>query len=137
MGYNTKCSKKVLSELYDMVIVHSHKVGGFVQKFIQIFQWLHKLRRRRSCIFGFYDCLFFLFLRERDLLEPNTKYHPNVCQLLINMYMGYVERQAQHRPDRLKKPRTGSVGTDRLGRFYAENREAARKDIPRGIYFGS
>ena len=27
-----------------------------------------------------------------------------------------VEIQAQHRPDRLKKPRTGSVGTDRLGR---------------------
>ena len=26
----------------------------------------------------------------------------------------YVERQAQHRPDRLKKPKTGSVGTDRL-----------------------
>ena len=24
-----------------------------------------------------------------------------------------VERQAQHRPDRLKKPRTGLVGTDR------------------------
>ena len=27
-----------------------------------------------------------------------------------------VEIQAQHRPDRLKKPRTESVGTDRLGR---------------------
>ena len=27
-----------------------------------------------------------------------------------------VERQAQHRPDRLSKPRTGSVGTDWLGR---------------------
>ena len=27
-----------------------------------------------------------------------------------------VERQAQHRSDRLKKPRTKSVGTDRLGR---------------------
>ena len=25
----------------------------------------------------------------------------------------FVERQAQHRPDRLKKPRTGSVRTDR------------------------
>ena len=24
-----------------------------------------------------------------------------------------VERKAQHRPDRLKKPRNGSVGTDR------------------------
>ena len=30
---------------------------------------------------------------------------------------GSVERQAQHRPDRLKKPRTGSVRTDRLGRM--------------------
>ena len=49
---------------------------------------------------------------------------------------GSVERQAQHRPDWLKKPRTGSVGTDRLGRFCAENRDDARKDIPRGIYFG-
>ena len=29
---------------------------------------------------------------------------------------GSVEIQAQHWPDRLKKPRTGSVGTDRLGR---------------------
>ena len=29
-----------------------------------------------------------------------------------------VERQAQHRPDRLKKPRTGSVGTDWLGRVH-------------------
>ena len=47
-----------------------------------------------------------------------------------------VEIQAQHRPDRLKKPRTKSVGTDRIGRFYAENRDDARKDIPRGIYFG-
>ena len=28
----------------------------------------------------------------------------------------HVEIQAQHRPDRLKKPRTESVGTDRLGR---------------------
>ena len=27
-----------------------------------------------------------------------------------------VERQAQHWPDRLKKPRTGLLGTDRLGR---------------------
>ena len=27
--------------------------------------------------------------------------------------VSFVERQAQHRPDRLKKPRTGSVGTDR------------------------
>ena len=59
-----------------------------------------------------------------------------------------VEIQAQHRPDRLKKPRTESVrdrsvrprtksvGTDRIGRFCAENRGDAKKDIPRGIDFG-
>ena len=29
---------------------------------------------------------------------------------------GSVERQARHRPDRLSKLRTGSVGTDQLGR---------------------
>ena len=59
-----------------------------------------------------------------------------------------VEIQAQHRPDRLKKPRTElvrdrsvrprskSVETDRIDRFCAENRGDAKKDIPRGIYFG-
>ena len=31
-------------------------------------------------------------------------------------YVGSVEIQAQRLPDRLKKPRTESVGTDRLGR---------------------
>ena len=46
---------------------------------------------------------------------------------------GRVEIQAQHW---LQKPRTGSVGTDRLGWFCAENRDDTRKDIPRGIYFG-
>ena len=61
---------------------------------------------------------------------------------LINLHLGTisVEIQAQHRPDRLKKPRTGSVGTDRLGRepdqLGREERYSARKDIPRGIYFG-
>ena len=68
---------------------------------------------------------------------------------------GSVEIQAQHRPNRLKKPRTESVGTDQLGRVpsrlgpigeagyvnrYADrfvgrpigcrNREAVRIDIP-------
>ena len=46
-----------------------------------------------------------------------------------------VEIQAQHRPDRLKKPRSESVGTDPIGRFCAENRDDATKDIPLGIYF--
>ena len=55
----------------------------------------------------------------------------------------HIEIQAQHRPDRLKKPRTRSVrprtesvGTDRIRRFCAENRDDASKDIPLGIYFG-
>ena len=61
--------------------------------------------------------------------------------------MHIVEIQAQHRPDRLKKPRTESVGTDRLGRVpsrlgpigyagSAQRADDARKDIPLGIYFG-
>ena len=37
-----------------------------------------------------------------------------------------VERQAQHQPDRLSKPRTGLVGTDRLGR--------ARKLVRRPVH---
>ena len=53
-----------------------------------------------------------------------------------NNHIIYVEIQAQHRPDRLKKSRTESVGTDRIRRFCAENRDDARKDIPLGIYFG-
>ena len=60
-----------------------------------------------------------------------------------------VERQAQHRPDRLSKLRTGSVGTDRLGRVRKPVRRPVRrkvgsvqkpggrwKDIPQGIYLG-
>ena len=39
----------------------------------------------------------------------------------------FVERQAQHRPDRLKKQRTGSVGTDRLGRV----RKPVRRPVQR------
>ena len=35
--------------------------------------------------------------------------------VLVVKYIS-VERQVQHRPDRLKKLRTGSVGTDWLGR---------------------
>ena len=65
---------------------------------------------------------------------------------------GSVERQAQHRLDQLNKPRTGSVGTDRLGRTGCVNRHADRcvrkagsmrkpgghrKDIPRRNIFGS
>ena len=38
-----------------------------------------------------------------------------------------VERQAQHRPDRLKKPRTGSVGTNRLGRVRKPVRRPVRR----------
>ena len=44
-------------------------------------------------------------------MSPKT---PKTLKLSLR---GSVERQAQHRPDRLKKPRTGSVRTDRLGRM--------------------
>ena len=56
-----------------------------------------------------------------------------------------IESQAQHRPDRLNKPRTGSVGTGRFGRVRKPVRKPVRnkagsvwkpggheKDIPRG-----
>ena len=39
----------------------------------------------------------------------------------------FVEIQAQHRPSQLKKPRTESVGTDRIRRFCTENRMTRRK----------
>ena len=39
----------------------------------------------------------------------------------------FVERQAQHRPDRLNKPRTGSVGTDRWGRVHKPVRRTVRR----------
>ena len=50
--------------------------------------------------------------------------------------VGLVEIQAQHRPDRLRKPRTESVGTDRIGRFCVENRDDAmtRRKIFREEY---
>ena len=43
-----------------------------------------------------------------------------------------VEIQAQHRPSRLKKPRTESVGTDRLGRVPSQLGPIGdvKKDIP-------
>ena len=56
------------------------------------------------------------------LITPNMmstfRYLPSSFTFLLIHCpcMLFVERQAQHRPDRLKKPRTGSVGTDRLGR---------------------
>ena len=50
-GYNTNCSKKVLSEVYDMAILHSLKVGEWnnhamlenVQMLIQVFLWLYNM----------------------------------------------------------------------------------------------
>ena len=38
-----------------------------------------------------------------------------------------VERQAKHQPNRLNKPRTGSVGTDRLGRVRKPVRKSVRR----------
>ena len=67
--------------------------------------------------------LFASILVKQTLGSPHSAFSSSLA----------VEIQAQHRPDRLKKPRTGSVGTDRLGRFCAENRD---EYIPRGIYFG-
>ena len=46
-----------------------------------------------------------------------------------------VERQAQHRPDRLKKPRTRSVGTDRLGRVRRKAGSVQRTRRPLGKIF--
>ena len=42
---------------------------------------------------------------------------PKIPKSLKLSLRGSVERQAQHRPDRLKKPRTKSVWTDWLGRM--------------------
>ena len=69
--------------------------------------------------------------------------------LTWNVNFRPVERQAQHRPNRLKMPRTGSAGTDRLGRVRKPVRRPVRrkagsvqkpggrrKDIPQGIYLG-
>ena len=47
----------------------------------------------------------------------------------------FVESQAQHRPDRLCKPRTGSVGTDRLGQtgaYTSAQRGVVAMREPRG-----
>ena len=47
-------------------------------------------------------------------------------------HKGTVEIQAQHRLSRLKKPRTESIGTDRLGRVPSRLGPIgdAEKDIP-------
>ena len=40
----------------------------------------------------------------------------SACSCCVSFMSTTVEIQPQHRPSRLKKPRTESVGTDRLGR---------------------
>jgi hypothetical protein len=51
--------------------------------------------------------------------RKNALNRTSLMRKIVNLkYRDGVERQAQHRPDRLKKPRTGSVGTDRLGRVH-------------------
>ena len=47
-----------------------------------------------------------------------------------------VEIQAQHWPDRLHKPRTGSVWTDQLGPDRCVNWEVIGQIFREGIYFG-
>ena len=80
---------------------------------------------------------------------------PKIPKSLKLSLRGSVEIQAQHRPSRLKKPRTESVWTDRLGRVPSTDRlgrsdtpvlhrepndandaNDAKEDIPLGIYFG-
>ena len=73
--------------------------------------------------------------RERGVKPGGTgPESPKIPKSLKLSLRGSVERQAQHRPDRLKKPRTESVrdrsvrlrtesvGTDRIRRFCTENR---------------
>ena len=57
---------------------------------------------------------------------------PIPCIEADNIKWSTVEIQAQHRPSRLKKPRTESVGTDRLGRVPSRLGPIgdAEKDIP-------
>ena len=55
---------------------------------------------------------------------------------IFHDYLKYVERQAQHRPHRLSKPRP-STETEYEGRpVRCRNLEAGRQDILQGIYFG-
>ena len=57
--------------------------------------------------------------RIRDVQEPVVvlvNHDSEINLMSMDFYRKGVEIQAQHRPDRLKKPRTESVGTDRLGR---------------------
>ena len=60
--------------------------------------------------------------------RPNRAFEQSACILMEYT----VEIQAQHRPDRLNKPRTESVGTDRLGRVPSRLGPIgdAKKDIP-------
>ena len=56
-------------------------------------------------------------VRERGVKPGGTGAEsPRIPKSLKLSLRGSVEIQAQHRPDRLKKPRTESVWTDRLGR---------------------
>ena len=84
----------------------------------------------------------------KSMLLPKLEGFTNLCLPATKFGQSeHVEIQAQHRPDRLKKPRTELVGTDRLGRVpsrlgpigyagSAQRADDARKDIPLGIYFG-
>ena len=51
---------------------------------------------------------------------------PKIPKRLKLSLRGSVERQAQHRPHRLSKPRTGSVGLGPIGEVEAEYRDTDR-----------
>ena len=87
--------------------------------------------------------------RERGVKQGGTGAEsPRIPKSLKLTLRGSVEIQAQHRPDRLKKPRiesvrdrsvrprTESVGTDRIRWFCAENRDdtVTRRKIFREEY---
>ena len=75
--------------------------------------------------------------RDRGVKPGGTRaVSPKISKSLKLSLRGSVEIQAQHRPDWLKKPRTESVGTDRIGRFCVEKRDDAmmRRKIFREEY---
>ena len=56
-------------------------------------------------------------VQRRIMISVDSMQHVRDCycdqELIID---NSVKRQAQHQPDRISKPRTGLVGTDRLDR---------------------
>ena len=108
------------------------------------------IEKSRSVFLTWYHNLVALkeFTNLRICLCSLIDLRKNVKSLKLSL-RGSDERQAQRWPDRLNKPRTGSVETDRLGRVQKLVRRPVRrkagsvqkpgghrKDIPQGIYLG-